>query len=276
MYAQRMLHPFLDVLIFTTGGILLLAGLLHLFPKLGAPGKALSAWLCRAPGLDIPITCFTVLPLFVGPIYAGWFGLGGAVVGQIFGVITWTLLHELAHPKACKGPRIKKVLNRRIGTLRNYFAVWWTAWAVPIFWIVRVAEYFVYPVCAWLTRMPRYKHAEWVNVSRQKFDGLVGHDLIWCLYCDWMTGVWSLGTEMLRNIESFWCPIRFADGKKCENCRIDFPDLDNGWVRADGTMEEVAAVLEDKYGPHQKTLAWFGHPVRMTIEGHDPNTGEKR
>ena len=35
-----------------------------------------------------------------------------------------------------------------------------------------------------------YKQAEWVNVSRTKFDGLVGHDLIWCLYCDWR---WSDG-----------------------------------------------------------------------------------
>ena len=37
---------------------------------------------------------------------------------------------------------------------------------------------------------------------------VIGHALIWCLYCDWMTGVWSLGTEMLRNVESFWYPIR--------------------------------------------------------------------
>lgn len=271
-YADHMLSHFLVALGATTGGVLALAGFLHLLPRLGSPGRALSAWFCRAPGLDIPITAFTVLPLFLGPIFAGSVGLVGAVLGQIAGVIIWTWLHELAHPQARRGPRIKKVLNRRIGTVRNYIGTWWTAWAVPVFWIIRVAEYRVYPVCAMLTGMPRYKASEWVSVSRQKFEGLVGHDLIWCLYCDWMTGVWSLGTEMLRNVESFWCPIRFADGKKCENCRIDFPDIENGWVRADGTMAEVTALLEQKYGPDQKSMAWFGHPVRLTVDGRERPT----
>lgn len=262
-----MLNVFLMSLGLTLGVLLLVAGLLHLFPRLGPVGRALAAWLCRAPGLDVPITVFTVLPLFLGPIFGGWAGLAGAVVGQIGAVVVWTWLHELAHPAARKGPRIKKVQNARIGTVRNYAAVWWTAWAVPVFWVVRVAEYLVYPVCAWLTHMPRYRHGEWVNVSRQKFKGLVGHDLIWCLYCDWMTGVWSLGTEMLRNIESFWCPIRFDDSKKCANCAIDFPDVNNGWVPADGTMADVVRVLEDKYSHEQNVLAWFGHPVRLTVEG---------
>jgi hypothetical protein len=103
----------------------------------------------------------------------------------------------------------------------------------------RLGQYLVYPPLTWLVRLPKYNTAEWVNVSRHKFEGLVGHDLIWCLYCDWMTGVWSLGTEMLRNVESFWCPIRFRSDKKCENCTLDFPDLDNGWAPADGTMADV-------------------------------------
>jgi hypothetical protein len=103
---------------------------------------------------------------------------------------------------------------------------------------------------------------EWVTVSRQKFDGLVGHDLIWCLYCDWMTGVYSLGAEMLRNVESFWCPIRFYDGKKCENCRIDFPDIDR-WVPADGNMKQVTELLLEKYPPEsEEPRAWFGSTCR--------------
>ena len=75
-----------------------------------------------------------------------------------------------------------------------------------------------------------------------------------------MTGVYSLGAEMLRNVESFWCPIRFYDGKKCENCKLDFPDLEGGWVAADGTMDEVVELMECKYGGQQHS--WFGHRER--------------
>ena len=99
---------------------------------------------------------------------------------------------------------------------------------------------------------------------------LVGHDLIWCLYCDWMTGVYSLGAEMLRNVESFWCPIRFYDGKKCENCRIDFPDVDGGWVAADGTMADVTRVMDEQY-PEGAVNRWFGHPARLTVNGEEPD-----
>jgi hypothetical protein len=111
-----------------------------------------------------------------------------------------------------------------------------------------------------------------VNVSRQKFAGLVGHDLIWCLYCDWMTGVYALGAEMLRNVESFWCPIRYASGKKCDNCKLDFPDIHGGWVAPEGTMGDVVTTLEKMYGAaatahlaRDQRHAWFGHPVRRTV-----------
>jgi predicted amidophosphoribosyltransferase len=76
-----------------------------------------------------------------------------------------------------------------------------------------------------------------------------------------MTGVWSLGTEMLRNVESFWCPIRFYDDKKCENCKQDFPDVDNGWVCENQGIEQVTALLESKYKDTQES-SWFGHPNR--------------
>jgi hypothetical protein len=89
-----------------------------------------------------------------------------------------------------------------------------------------------------------------------------------------MTGVWSLGGEMLRNVESFWCPIRFDSSKKCENCKHDFPDVLNGWVAPDQTMAEVAARVEEKYPPGgidgKGTNPWFGHPARLTVEGRKP------
>lgn len=254
----------------TVGGVacaavLLGAGVLHLIPKLG--GTSLAAALCRAPGLDGVITYFTIVPLAGGAVWAGWAGLGAAALGQVAGVLVWGWLHELANLPAARGPRIVKTLNRLTGRFRNHAALWVMAPVVPLFWCIRMVQWTVYPVLRVLVGLPRYRQGEWVTVSRQKFGGLVGHDLIWCLYCDWMTGLWSLGSEMLRNIESFWCPIRFYDGKKCENCKADFPDVDGGWVPANGTMADVTAVLEEKYaGKHR---GWFGHRARLTVEGRD-------
>lgn len=272
----------------TLVALLPVAGFLHLVGRLGPTGKALSEWLCRAPGLDVVVGWFTVMPMIAGVVAGarqmgaaatGWggsitgglLGLVAAVAGQVATVCVWTIAHELAHRGSLKGPRIVTTLNRHVGPLRNHAAVWWTALAVPVFALVRLAEYIVYPPMVWLVRMPRYRAGDWVNVSRHKFSGLVGHDLIWCLYCDWMTGVWSLGTEMLRNVESFWCPIRFDSTKKCDNCKVDFPDIDGGWVHPSGTMADVEKVLDKAYskdGPN----AWFGHPVRrvpLTIGGKE-------
>jgi hypothetical protein len=253
-----------------TVALLIGAAALHLIPRLGAAGQQLAAALCRAPGLDCVVTYFTVAPLILGPIEFGWPGFFGGIAGQVIAVLCWTMFHERAHRDAVRGPRIVKVLNQLIGRWRNHAALWLTAIVTPMFWVVRMAEIFLYPPIAWLTGFPQYKGADWVNVTRHKFSGLVGHDLIWCLYCDWMTGIWSLGTEMLRNVESFWCPIRFGSAGKCENCTVDFPDLDHGWVSADGTMAQVTEVVEKMHGPGFH--GWFGHPARLTINGKEPGT----
>lgn len=243
--------------------LLALAGLLHLLPRLGSLGRWISGQCQHAPGLDGLVTIFTVLPWVLGAALFGWPGVAAGVAGQLVALHVWIFLHECVNAKVVKGPRILKVLNSRVGRFRNYSAVWITALAVPLFWFVRVAEWVIYPPLVLLVRFPRYRQGDWVNVSRQKFDGLVGWDLIWCLYCDWMTGIWSLGTEMLRNVESFWCPIRFQSHKKCENCKIDFPDIEGGWVKAEGNMADVARLLEKKYpcGTTQR-YGWFGHPGR--------------
>ena len=205
------------VYIVTIVALLLGTGILHLVSRLGRPGRTLSEWLCRAPGLDVVVFYFTALPAILGPILAGWAGLGAAIGGQFSAMLLWIALHELTHPAARKGPRIFSTLNHLVGPWRNQIAMWWTAWALPGFWAIRLVECFVYPVLTWTARLPKYRDREWINLSRHKFRGLVGYDLIWCLYCDWMTGVWSLGSEMLRNVESFWCPIRFDSTKKCEH-----------------------------------------------------------
>ena len=258
----------LSVFSVTVVALLAGAGVLHGIPKLGGGGRRFSDWLCAGFPLDVVVTYFTVLPMIVGLIVGGWLGLVGAVLGQLSALIGWTLIHEAVHAKTHGRAKLFRATSRVAGVVPNLFCVFWTLWATPVFWLTRVAEYFVYEPLIWWLKFPRYKHREWVNVSRQKFDGLVGHDLIWCLYCDWMTGVWSLGTEMLRNVESFWCPIRFASGKKCENCTIDFPDIDGGWAAADADMDAAEAVHQEHYGPDGEVTprAWFGHPSRRPVD----------
>jgi len=241
--------------------LLLFAGMLSVIPV------RLQDALTKAPLLDGVVSMFTWVPWVAGSAIYGWRGLLAAILGQIVTLTLWCFFHELAHREAARGPRIVKTINRVVGRWRNHLALWVTAIALPGFIFIRLIETGVYWTLPVLLKFPKYNHAEWVNCSRQKFGGLVGHDLIWCLYCDWMTGVYSLGAEMLRNVESFWCPIRFYDGKKCENCRTDFPDVANGWIHPEGTMKEVTQLLEEKYGSGER--AWFGHPVRLTVRGKE-------
>ena len=235
-----------------TLGLLMGAGLLHLLPRMGQAGERLSDACCRAPLLDVIVCYFTILPLIVGPLARGLERLiRSAIVAQLATLLIWQTIHEAVHRDAVKGPRIVKVLNKKFGPVRNITAVYITAFATPIFWFVRIAQMTIYPPLVRLVNLPSYKAADWVSVSRQKFSGLVGHDLIWCLYCDWMTGVWSLGTEMLRNVESWGCPIRFSCEKKCANCAIDFPDVNDGWVHASGNMADVVKTLDRMYRPRK-------------------------
>jgi len=269
----------ISVLIATVGGMLVVAGLLHATPRLGRLGRRVADSIARAPLLDVAVFLLTAGPA-VGALVAGVaLGTGFwsvvwlmvvAGIGQIVAMQVWIRAHELVKGLPPKENRITTVLNARVGRFRNHAAVWCTAPAIPVFWAVRFAEIFVYPFVARLAGLPRYRHREWVSVSRQKFDGLVGHDRIWCLYCDWMTGVWSLGGEMLRNVESFWCPIRFLDAKKCANCVVDFPDVAE-WTPAGGTMAQVADLLREKHSG-DKPNAWFGHPVRLTVGGSPAET----
>lgn len=242
--------------------LLFSTGILHLLPRLGETGKKTSDWFCYAPGIDLILAYFMLIPITVGAIGLGWLGVGIAILAELSSLWTWIILHELAHSEHKNTAKIHGTMSAIVGKWENHLAVWITALAIPVFWFVRFAEVVVYPPLTVLVKLPKYESRDWVNVSRQKFEGLIGYDLIWCLYCDWMTGVWSLGTEMLRNVESFWCPIRFYSDKKCENCQIDFPDVSQGWVNADGTMEDVVTLLKTQYTEDQSERSWFGHPCR--------------
>ena len=231
---------------------------------LGRSGRDVAFACTRAPLLDVAVSVFTWLPWLIGYVVGGKAAALGTVFGEVIALYGWVAVHEAVNRPAVAGPRIVKFINRLVGRWRNHTALWVSVLALPGFLMIRFVEVAVYPVLSALLKFPMYNNAEWVTVSRQKFSGLVGHDLIWCLYCDWMTGVYALGGEMLRNVESFWCPIRFYDGKKCDNCKMEFPDINGGWVPADGTMAQVDHTLQTMYGSGGEA-AWFGHPVRLTV-----------
>lgn len=235
--------------------------------RLGETGRLVTDACTRAPYLDLAISVFTWIPWLIAGAILGWRGLIGSILGEALALLIWTVIHEMIFRQAVRGPRIVKFINRIVGRWQNHLALWIMVIALPGFLFIRFLELAIYPSLIRLLRFPKYNHAEWVNVSRQKFSGLVGHDLVWCLYCDWMTGVFSLGAEMLRNIESFYCPIRFYDGKKCENCKLEFPDINGGWVPANGTMAQVEYTLETMYSGNGDN-AWFAHPVRLTVKGN--------
>lgn len=240
---------------------------LPLLPRLGPAGRGLATWLTRVPGLDALVVLLTVVPWTIAIVAGGAAGLGGMLLGQALAVLLFIQVHELVHRRRLGPARIVTFINGRVGRLRNHIALWVTVVALPAFLVVRAAEVLLWPLLVVLVRLPSYRQRDWVNVSRQKFDGLVGHDLVWCIYCDWMTGVYALGAEMLRNVESFWCPIRFGDRTKCANCVVDFPDVDGGWTPAEGTMADVVATMERHFGGGDHS--WFGHPARLTVEGRE-------
>lgn len=256
--------------------VVLLAGLLHGLPKLGV---GVAEAIRKAPTLDVIVSLFTWIPPVVAACLSGersgWCAAAICFVGQGVGLQTWVWGHELIHRKHAKGPRIIKFLNQRVGRVRNHLGLWVTVIALPAFLLVRLAELVVWPPLAWLMRFPQYKQSEWVNCSRHKFDGLVGHDRIWCLYCDWMTGVYSFGAECLRNVETFWCPIQFGDQQKCENCQIDFPDVREKWVKSNQKMADVVAAMEEHYPDSRPTNDWWCHPARLTVEGKSPSAPDQ-
>jgi hypothetical protein len=219
---------------------------------------ALTERVAEAPLLDIFVSLFTWIPWVVGACFWGWIGLAGALVAQFLFLHAFCLIHGAL--RASKGRTLTQAQARLLGPVRNQISLLITTPAVLVFVVIRLAEIILYPFLVLLARLPSYRHADWVNLSRHKFSGLAGGDLLWCWYCDWMTGVWSLGGEMLRNVESFWCPIRFRSPKKNALTCTDFPDVEK-WVPADATLEEAVKLFEQQYGEAQVN-SWWGHPDR--------------
>ncbi|MEI6280044.1 MAG: hypothetical protein WCQ16_11790 [Verrucomicrobiae bacterium] len=214
--------------------------------------------IARAPWLDFFVSLFTWVPWAAGGCLGGWVGVGAAIAAQIVLLHVFCLVHRAMRGK--KGRTLTDAQSKILGPVRNQICLLLQTPAVLVFAQVRLAEILLYPVVARLGKLPTYKPAEWVNLSRHKYDGLIGYDLLWCWYCDWMTGVWALGSEMLRNIESFWCPIRFRSDTKNKNIAVDFPDVAQ-WVPADATMEDAVRAFEARYDGVRPN-SWWGHPDR--------------
>jgi hypothetical protein len=245
------MEEILSVVTFTVFGLYALILVFNLVSRA-------SDLFCKAPGLDLAIFSMTLVPWICAYNYAGWIGVADSIVGQLFVLYSFNLIDERIIHKY-QGPKLHQTLNKIVGFTRNHLALLICLLALPIFLAIRVGQILIYPLLRWTLRFPKYKDADWINVSRHKFEGLVGHDMVWCLYCDWMTGLYALAGEMLRNVESFWCPIKFYEGKKCDNCKIDFPDLSQ-WVNSDGKMEDVEKLLLDKYPPNSdKDRTWYGY-----------------
>ncbi|MBF2057430.1 MAG: hypothetical protein IGQ45_09450 [Cyanobacterium sp. T60_A2020_053] len=109
-----------------------------------------------------------LLPLVIGVIFQGWWGIAIALLAELSALWVWIILHELTHQVETK-QKIHPTLSRAVGAWRNHLAVWITALAIPIFWFIRFGEWIVYPPLTWLIKLPKYDAKDWVNVSRQKF-----------------------------------------------------------------------------------------------------------
>jgi hypothetical protein len=242
--------------LFTVGTIFAGLAVAAIFTRVA---YAVTDKIAVAPTLDFFISLFTWMPWAAGGIWRGWIGVAAAVVAQVLFLHAFCLVHRALRGK--KGRTLTDAQGRILGPVRNQLCLLVQTPAIVAFVGIRATELFLYPAIAALGRLPTYKQSEWVNLSRHKYDGLIGYDLLWCWYCDWMTGLWCLGSEMLRNIESFWCPIQFLSPEKNANAAIDFPDIKK-WAPPNGTMEDAVRLIEKHYDG-QSPNSWWGHADRM-------------
>lgn len=217
----------------------------------------------ESPGLDVVVAYFTWGPWLVFWWIHGWPGLIACALAQVLSLLCLSGIHTFMSKRQRKPGALRKTLGEVLGTGRVVTGFLITLLAIPVFLFLRLGQVTVYPLLSLCLGFPRYRSSDWIRLSRHKFDGLVGLDLAWCLYCEWAAGVYALGGEMVRNNESFWCPIRFASDKHCENCRVDFPDIDRWISQKTGRLEDVSQLLSHQYQKgSDRPRSWYGHPDR--------------
>ncbi len=213
------------------------------------------AWCAKPPVIDLIFILFSVVPWAGGwlagaPVTRDWrggvAGVLAAGAAQFIALELFDWIHRAsAARRKIKTFAINRSIERRVGWFRNRLGLWTTIPSIPFFLLNRVGHVSGYYPLMWFLGFPKYKHSDYITVSRQKIRNLVGADLVWCLYCDWMTGGWSLSTEMLNEVESYWCPLAFEDKGKCEKCS-QFFRMDH-WA-ASGTEQSKVAELAGKTG----------------------------
>lgn len=215
------------------------------------------------PCLDLWIAAYVYAPPIVTAVVYSWTEVLICIAVQTLFLALYSAMHSLSYRirKGQKGGRLLSSLSKGLSRPRVILGFYITLLAIPVFVVLRVGQLTVYPLLQWSVDYPSYKHSDWIQLSRHKFEGLIGLDLLWCLYCEWAAGVYALGGEMVRNNESFWCPIRFYSQKHCENCEMTFPDLKE-WVEPTGSIEQVQELLEKKYPKNQRPKSWYAHSSR--------------
>src|SRR5262245_24566479 len=84
------------------------------FQLIARASTKLADFCARAPALDLAVAAITWVPWVWAFAFAGWIGIGGAVVGQLIASYLWCFTHEMMHREAARGPRIVKFLNRTV------------------------------------------------------------------------------------------------------------------------------------------------------------------
>jgi hypothetical protein len=227
-----------------------------------------SDWMAKPPGIDLVVIMLTVVPgVYVWikgvQIHQHWAGgFAGFAVASVCQFIALELFHLFhtwhATRKGVANLRINHTIGSRFGHWRNRLGLWVTVPSVPFFLVNRMGHFTGYIPLMVVLDFPRFNHADYISVSRQKIENLIGADLVWCLYCDWMTGGWSLTTAMLNEVESFWCPLTFVDREKCEKCSHFFRmDL---WAPSNATPEQMREAL-NKTQAARGSLGCLSSPV---------------
>src|SRR2546422_3593237 len=116
-------NPLLLIAASTLAGIAGFAGLLHLIPRLGVAGTRISAWLCRAPGLDLVVSLFTWVPPTVLGILYGWRGVAGAIIREGVGVVVRVFAPPPGNPPHVHGPPPRALLRPPPPPVPNHHAL---------------------------------------------------------------------------------------------------------------------------------------------------------